>query len=93
MFVIQELDEVQLMKDLEELFNLGIDSLAVVLAHSYTLVYNYILFKLLLLLYKVNNSEWISFLFHQTNYRLKAHSKSEKQFCKWLYTYFARAKQ
>ncbi|EFN85192.1 5-oxoprolinase [Harpegnathos saltator] len=38
MFVTQELDEVQLVKDLEELRNLGIDSLAVVLAHSYTYV-------------------------------------------------------
>ncbi|XP_032687152.1 5-oxoprolinase isoform X2 [Odontomachus brunneus] len=36
MFVIQELDEAQLIKDLEELRNLKIDSLAVVLAHSYT---------------------------------------------------------
>lgn len=38
LFVIQELDEVQLNEDLKTLRNLGIDSLAVVLAHSYTLV-------------------------------------------------------
>jgi len=38
LFVIQELDEAQLKKDLKILRNLEIDSLAVVLAHSYTLV-------------------------------------------------------
>ncbi|XP_070518965.1 5-oxoprolinase isoform X2 [Cardiocondyla obscurior] len=36
LFVIQELDEEQLKKDLKTLRNLEIDSLAVVLAHSYT---------------------------------------------------------
>jgi len=38
LFVIQELDEIQLMKDLRELRNMGINSLAVVLAHSYRLI-------------------------------------------------------
>lgn len=38
LFIIQELDEAQLKEDLKALRNLGIDSLAVVLAHSYTLV-------------------------------------------------------
>jgi len=38
LFITQELDEIQLIKDLIELRNLKIDSLAVVLAHSYTLV-------------------------------------------------------
>jgi len=38
LYVIQELDEAQLKEDLKTLRNLGIDSLAVVLAHSYTLV-------------------------------------------------------
>lgn len=46
MFVTQELDEEQLIKDLEKLRNLQIDSLAVVLAHSYTLVNNCTLIKL-----------------------------------------------
>ncbi|RLU22243.1 hypothetical protein DMN91_004521 [Ooceraea biroi] len=36
LFVTQELDEAQLMEDLRKLRNLGIESLAVVLAHSYT---------------------------------------------------------
>ncbi|XP_018407362.1 PREDICTED: 5-oxoprolinase [Cyphomyrmex costatus] len=36
LYVIQELDEAQLKEDLKTLHNLGIDSLAVVLAHSYT---------------------------------------------------------
>lgn len=38
LFVIQELDEEQLKKDLKEIRNMEIDSLAVILAHSYTLV-------------------------------------------------------
>ncbi len=38
LYVIQELDEAQLKEDLKTLRNLGIDSLAIVLAHSYTLV-------------------------------------------------------
>lgn len=38
LFVTQELDEAQLKEDLKELRDLGIESLAVVLAHSYTLV-------------------------------------------------------
>lgn len=38
LFVIQELDETQLKEDLKALRNLEVDSLAVVLAHSYTSV-------------------------------------------------------
>jgi N-methylhydantoinase A/oxoprolinase/acetone carboxylase beta subunit len=38
LFVTQELDEIKLMNDLRELRNLKINSIAVVLAHSYTLV-------------------------------------------------------
>lgn len=38
LFVTQELDETQLKEDLKELRDLGIESLAVVLAHSYTFV-------------------------------------------------------
>lgn len=41
LFVTQELDEAQLKEDLKELRDLGIESLAVVLMHSYTLV-NYL---------------------------------------------------
>lgn len=38
LFITQELDEIQLKEDLKELRDLGIESLAVVLTHSYTLV-------------------------------------------------------
>ena len=38
LYVTQELDEIQLKKNLKELRDQGIESLAVVLMHSYTLV-------------------------------------------------------
>lgn len=40
LFITQELDEVQLKEDLKELRCQGIESLAVILMHSYTLVNN-----------------------------------------------------